>query len=61
MNLLDFGFCFLPIVAEFDFSTHATLIAGETLLALLKTIERLDVSTVTHRRESYNTDIDTDR
>ena len=61
MDPLDFSFCFLPIIAEFDFAAHATLIACESFLVLLKTVDWLDVTAIAHRSESNNTNINTDR
>ena len=61
MDLLDFGFCFLPIAAEFDFAAHATLILRQALLVFFETVERLDMTPIAHRSESNNTDINADR
>ena len=46
MELLDFGFCLPPVVAELPLARHGPLIASQLLLVLPKGIERLDETTI---------------
>ena len=60
VNTLDAGFRLLPVVAEFDFAAHCSLIASQPLLVFLEAVERFDVAAVTQGGETGDTHIDTD-
>ena len=54
LNLLDAGFRLLPATAEFNLAALASLIAGEALLMLFETVERLDVALIAQSGEPCN-------
>jgi len=60
VNLLNFGFRLLPVVAELDLAAHATLVARQALLVFLEAVERRDEAAVAHRGEAGDADIDAD-
>ena len=60
VNTLDAGFRLLPVVAEFDFAAHGSLIASKALLVFLEAVERFEVAAITQGGETGDTPIDTD-
>lgn len=60
VNLLDFGFRLFPVITNFYFAAHATLIACKALLVFLEAILRRDEAAITHGGKPCNADIDTD-
>ena len=59
VNLLNFGFRLFPVITELDFTAHATLRARKALLVLLETIQWGNIAAVTQRRETGDSDINT--
>ena len=59
VKLLNFGFRLFPVVAELLFTTHASLVACKSLLVRLKTIQWCNIAAVTQRRETVDSDINT--
>ena len=47
VNLLNFSFRLFPVIAELDFTTHASLIACKALPVRLKTIQWRNIAAVT--------------
>ena len=59
VNLLNVGFRLFPVITELDFTTHASLRARKALLVRLETIQWRNIAAVTQRRETGDSDIDT--
>ncbi len=59
VKLLNFGFRLFPVIAELDFTTQAALRACKSLLVRLETIQWRNIAAVTQRRETGDSDIDT--
>jgi len=56
--LRDFGFCLLPVVAEFRFARHGPLITSQPRLLLFETVDRLEDSAVREGREAGDAHVD---
>ena len=59
VNLLNFNFCLFPVVAELLFTTHAALIACKSLLVRLEAIQWGNITAVTQRSETGDSNINT--
>ena len=68
VKFLNFGLCFLPILAELYFPAHASLIFGQPFFMFSERVQRFNKTTVIGRlifgdpcRKARNADIDANR
>ncbi len=60
VDVLHSPFGFLPVLAEFDFAAHGSLVALEPYFVLFETVERSHKAAIAQRSETGNTHVDTD-